>query len=237
VFQDIIQSNLASLEMQQSTLKASRLAQKNRYVGSVCLRLEDVVTAHGSSIAPHDLLLTSPPYGDNKTTIPYGQASYLPLQWIDLEDIDRAVDLSCLATTAEIDSRSLGGSRKEAIERRMALEVKSESFRVTMNALENQPNDRAARITVFYADLDKCLPNILARLKPSSIMVWTVGNRHVGGVQIPIDNILVELLEHYGAYRVVTLSRNIVSKRMASKNQIANTMDSEKILVMRTAGP
>ncbi len=35
-----------------------------------------------------DVVLTSPPYGDNHTTMPYGQASYLALRWIDTSDID-----------------------------------------------------------------------------------------------------------------------------------------------------
>ncbi len=36
-----------------------------------------------------DLIITSPPYGDNATTITYGQYSVLPLRWIPLSDIDK----------------------------------------------------------------------------------------------------------------------------------------------------
>ncbi|XZJ61947.1 hypothetical protein ACSXEL_17120 (plasmid) [Clostridium perfringens] len=32
-----------------------------------------------------DLLITSPPYGDSKTTVAYGQFSRLSLQWLNLE--------------------------------------------------------------------------------------------------------------------------------------------------------
>ena len=38
------------------------------------------------------LLVSSPPYGDNHTTVTYGQTSYLPLQWIDPKDIDCPYD-------------------------------------------------------------------------------------------------------------------------------------------------
>lgn len=38
-----------------------------------------------------DLLVSSPPYGDNHTTVTYGQTSYLPLQWIDPKDLDICV--------------------------------------------------------------------------------------------------------------------------------------------------
>lgn len=59
-----------------------------------------------------NLLVTSPPYGDNQTTVTYGQFSYLPLQWIPVSDIDDNIDLDYLRTTQEIDYRSLGGQIK-----------------------------------------------------------------------------------------------------------------------------
>ncbi|MTV66983.1 modification methylase, partial [Streptococcus pneumoniae] len=34
-----------------------------------------------------DLICTSPPYGDNSTTVTYGQYSMLPLFWIDRTDL------------------------------------------------------------------------------------------------------------------------------------------------------
>lgn len=34
-----------------------------------------------------DLMITSPPYGDSRTTVAYGQFSRLSLQWLDLENI------------------------------------------------------------------------------------------------------------------------------------------------------
>ena len=60
----------------------------------------------------YDVVVTSPPYGNNATTVPYGQYSYLPLQWIDLADIGDDVNAEFLRTTHEIDRRSLGGSRR-----------------------------------------------------------------------------------------------------------------------------
>ena len=62
-----------------------------------------------------NLLVTSPPYGDNQTTVTYGQFSYLPLQWIPFEDIDESIELDYLKTTQEIDSKSLGGQIRNNI--------------------------------------------------------------------------------------------------------------------------
>lgn len=55
-----------------------------------------------------ELLVTSPPYGDNGTTVPYGQYSFLPLQWIDRKDISVKLKSDYLRTAQEIDRRSLG---------------------------------------------------------------------------------------------------------------------------------
>lgn len=55
-----------------------------------------------------DIIVTSPPYGENATTVPYGQFSYLALSFIDKRDIE--FDGWELNTCQAIDSSSLGGS-------------------------------------------------------------------------------------------------------------------------------
>ncbi len=63
---------------------------------------------------PADVVLTSPPYGDNHTTMPYGQASFLPLCWIDLADAATDIPAEILASSRSLDTVSLGGSRMTA---------------------------------------------------------------------------------------------------------------------------
>ncbi len=53
-----------------------------------------------------NLVVTSPPYGDSKTTVAYGQFSRLSLQWLGLPD-DEARSL---------DNRLLGGRRCTPLE-------------------------------------------------------------------------------------------------------------------------
>lgn len=66
-------------------------------------------------------------------------------------------------------------------------------------------------------------------------MVWTLGNRKVGGQRVPLDTILSELLAAHRASLLCRLTRRISSKRMAPKNNITDTMSTEAILVMRKA--
>jgi hypothetical protein len=53
-----------------------------------------------------DLIITSPPYGDNGTTVPYGQFSMLSLFWINPNDLE--LDGWEFENYSRIDSNSLG---------------------------------------------------------------------------------------------------------------------------------
>ena len=215
--------------------EAGHLTVDRFYRGDVSIRLGDSANSVPHRPDGHDLLVTSPPYGDNTSTVPYGQYSYLPLQWIDLHDIDEDADPSCLRSTHEIDARSLGGSRKNAVHDVHHLLAVSPSLQDTLRKLEHLPTDRAGRVAAFCRDLDSSLCALHQVLRPGAYMIWTVGNRRVGGEPVPTDAILQELLAAKGVHLVTKLERKIPSKRMATRNAIASTMRGEAILVFRKA--
>ena len=215
--------------------EGGHLSADGCYRGDVTIRLGDSAKLVPRAPDGHDLLVTSPPYGDNTSTVPYGQYSYLPLQWIDLHDIDGDADSRCLRSTHEIDATSLGGSRKNAVHDVSHLLDASPSLKQTLRRLERLPPDRAGRVAAFCRDLDRSLCAALQALRPSAYMIWTVGNRHVGGEPLPTDVILQELLAAKGVHMVTKLERKIPSKRMATRNAIASTMRGEAILVFRKA--
>lgn len=232
IFKEITARNLCHLREQKKTLSERGYLTAGRYKGKVTVRIADS-GASAISDKRYDVLVTSPPYGDNVTTVPYGQHSYLPLQWIDLDDIDPKVDRDCLRTTHEIDKRSLGGSRFCQDDVRMTLRKKSATLRKTLDRLRDEPPDRAARVLGFCRDLERCVIPILTALRPNAAMIWILGNRLVGGKLVPLDSILTEFLAAEGARPVLKLEREIPTKRMAVRNNIAATMRAETILVMR----
>ena len=234
-FATIVSDIMKRLHQEATALQeGGHLSADGGYRGDVSIRLRDSVTAIPSP-DPHDLLVTSPPYGDNTSTVPYGQYSYLPLHWIDLHDIDPDADCRCLRSTHEIDAKSLGGSRKDAVHEVQRLLNVSPSLRQTLRRLEPLPPDRRGRVAAFCRDLDSSLRVILTALRPSAYMIWTVGNRRVGGEPVPTDAILQELLAARGAHLVTRIERMIPSKRMATRNSIASTMRREVILLFRRA--
>lgn len=233
VFRKVLARNILHLEDQAERLSMSGQLARGHYKRDVKISLGDV--RHIKEQEKCDIIITSPPYGDNKTTVPYGQYSYLPLQWIDLEDIDAEVDVDCLASTQEIDTRSLGGSKRVKKTETDRIRDRSPVFARYIRSLCDQPHDRALRVTAFFRDLDACLDPILKILRPGGLMVWILGNRKVGGKRVPLDRILPELLSAHDARLLCKLTRRISSKRMAPKNNVAETMSRETILVMRKA--
>jgi len=183
-----------------------------------------------------DLLVTSPPYGDNRTTVSYGQNAYLPLRWIELSDISPGLDSQWIRTAYEIDRNSIGGSLSGLGGVQDRLEADSPHLTRILSKLRHVPRDRTARILAYVNDLDKSLRVIEKSLVPGSLMIWTLGNRSVGGILIPLDDIVNDLLSKRGAELVAKIPRIIPSKRMARRNNFSSTMTRETILIVRAGG-
>lgn len=235
-FRRILRRNLDRFSDQREALLEAGLLNRGHYIGNVQICLHDVSSGSVQMTAgKSQLLITSPPYGDNATTVPYGQHAYLPLQWIDLADIDSHAGTQFLASTHAIDSMCLGAPTRGALEQVTVLRAVSPTLDATLDSLAPQPRDRALRVAAFWRDLNESLDHILSSLAPDALMAWTVGNRRVGGLQVPMDKILHELLTLRGCHRITTLSRAIPDnrKRMASRNSVAATMNAEQVLVLR----
>jgi hypothetical protein len=240
IFAEVITDAVQRLTDEAAKLReAGQLAFNGTYRGRITIDLGDsssAVPSPSSEPRGHGLLITSPPYGDNRSTVPYGQYSYLPLQWIDLDDIHEGADPSYLVSTYEIDSRSLGGGRKTSLADVEPIRKRCPSLDETLKRLSRLPADRSSRVAAFCRDLDSSLDAALAALRPNGYMIWTVGNRRVGGDEVPTDQILTELLGIRGTVPVARIQRHIPSKRMATRNNIANTMRGETVLLFRKAG-
>jgi hypothetical protein len=230
LFEEAARRNIEHLEAQCTVLKERGLLKQGRYLRDAETHLCDATRPPASrESGRYDLLISSPPYGDNKSTVPYGQYSYLPLSWIDGRDILEEWDAGWLRTTHEIDTRSLGGVLR-GIETADLSEV-SPAFRRFAGSLVNAPKDRLQRVAAFCADLNRAIGVIVKEMKPGAYLVWTVGNRRVAGQCVPLDEIMTDLLLGRGYRRVTGMTRPILSKRMAVKNNVSATMQTESVLV------
>lgn len=230
-FLKTLERNLRLYKSEFIYLKEFGSVDKNNYCGDINLFLGDI--RKFSNNRKCDLIITSPPYGDNATTVPYGQYSYLPLQWIELSDIDESISPDILSTTHTIDSASLGGNLSAANKHYEELSKIAPSLESYADSIKNMPKDRLNRVCAFLRDLNQSLPIVLNRLEKNGLMVWVLGNRKVGGKRVPLDKILTELFESYNTTLICRLVRSIPSKRMAIKNSLTQTMSKESIIVLR----
>jgi site-specific DNA-methyltransferase (cytosine-N4-specific) len=234
IFDQVAAVNLAGLEAWCLDLaERGMLRPGNWLTPSVQLLQGDVrtdCTFAGAMGHECGLVLTSPPYGDNRSTIPYGEASYLPTQWIDPEDLG----LDAPPKNAfVVDAESLGGSRVGALKAADGLASRSSAFAEVASALRSQPADRLKRVAGFVRDLDEAIEKIHHRLARDAWQVWTVGSRTVGGVQVPLAAILTELQSERGVHHVATLTRPLPSqRRAAARNDRAPRMTEEQVVVL-----
>ncbi|WP_423915753.1 hypothetical protein [Candidatus Poriferisodalis sp.] len=191
----------------------------------------DVRAADRTVLPPRsfNLVITSPPYGDNYTTVPYGQASYLPLHWIPASELARTTKSLHPTTAYETDKGSLGGSMKAPPGRPPP---ESEALAVTLQLLSGEPAKRIKRLRRFVEDLDHCLERIIEACVPGAVLVWTIGDRHVGGRPVPLRQIFSELAVSRGLSKKGAINRVLSpNRRMAPRNRHAPRMSSEDSLV------
>lgn len=233
VFFNICDKSIEDMNDFRNTLKQSNLLVDGNYSKKAEVKWGNSMTEIQTD-SRFQLLLTSPPYGDNHTTVTYGQFSYLPLQWIPVEEIDSNISLDYLKVINEIDTHSLGGKVREPfkdLEERLF--AKSKTLKAYFDSSKNDEKIRARKILNFTDDLDKTIDTINSKLDENAFQVWTIGNRFVNNREVKNDVILSELLEYKKVNLISNLTRDILSKRMPVRNNFSTTMNKEKILIFK----
>ncbi|CAG7594476.1 hypothetical protein PEPTYR26121_01785 [Peptoniphilus tyrrelliae] len=154
-----------------------------------------------------DIICTSPPYGDNPTTVTYGQASILFLKWIASKDLYCSQELLEKYTT--IDKISVGGKKRKIINTK---DIKSLKDFLDKISLKKQ-----AKVINFFEDYYISLKCMKKCLSKSGYLIMTVGNRSVDAERQPLDDISIEILESLGLKLVSKFNRNILYKNSPSK--------------------
>ena len=216
LFKTTLQYNIAKYNEFYSELQKRGHLKKDgsAYKGQVKIVLSDSIAYLNHSKQKYSLVFTSPPYGDNHTTVSYGQYSIMPLRWINYHDIDEAVDETLLATLYEIDNQSLGGksSNKALTPARKKVVKKSETLKIQLNQINNLASQQSNKIIAFYSDYDRFLAALSRKMKSNAISVWTLGNRKVAKQEIFMDKIMIELCKPYHMQLLTNFTRQILNK-------------------------
>ena len=184
-----------------------------------------------------DLVITSPPYGDNATTITYGQYSVLPLRWIPLTDIHELVSQDMVASLTKIDRDSLGGIKYslDNIDQSGILESSKELSDFFKCLLSDGMTDKARKVASFVIDFSEVIKNLEPIIKPGKLLVFTVGNRHVNKMEFPFHLILKELADCYGMDMKYDFRRNIIKNKnyVDTSVQGFKTINKETIMILQ----
>lgn len=173
------------------------------------------------------IICTSPPYGDNSTTVTYGQASILYLKWIDNKDL--LCEPSVLETYSKIDKISIGGEKREA--------CNTKSIQLLNNYLNEISVDKRSKVINFFEDYYIALKSMESCLAKDGYLIMTVGNRSVDAIMQPLDSITIEMADKLGLQLVSKFNRNILYKKTplilypAKNKKIINSISEETILI------
>lgn len=168
-----------------------------------------------------DLVITSPPYGDSRTTVAYGQFSKLPLRWLGIEK--------------DVDKVSLGAKIRE-----IHYNLPSEILYKYIEKIAIEDRKRAKEVFSYYEDLYYSIRIISQKVKRDGLVCFVVGNRKVKGLELPTDKISVDFFSAEGFEHQITIIREISRKRMPHKNSPSNirgikdsTMKYEYIVILK----
>ena len=230
-FLNLCQRSLEDLSAYIIKLEKKNLIENYLYKGQIDVRFGNSLNQIDYPVQ-FDMLLSSPPYGDNHTTVTYGQHSYLALQWIDPNDIPSNVNYNYLHSTQEIDRVSLGGKviggRKEEAN---ALLQTIPSLNAFIKSIPEKERKKYDKTISFIMDFDQSIRSIIPVMKQNAFYIWTIGNRNVGKRVVPNDMILIDIMKKYGIELFYQAERTIFNKNQPNKNNFSSTMEKEKILI------
>ena len=223
-FRGILARNLQKMDDFCNALESARaLSDVFLYRNNACA-LEDVPDE------AYDLVVTSPPYGDSRTTVAYGEFSRLSLQWINAFDLTEREIMG-------VDKSLMGGKKYRS---GFDFSLPSPTLRDSLERILEADVERAGDVYSFYEDLDASIRSIAKKTRSGGYQFWVVGNRTVKNELLRTDAIIPELAARCGLAHVYTVGRNIPNKVMPSRNSPSNvrgakgaTMTMEHIVILR----
>jgi DNA modification methylase len=213
-------------------------------IGLFFKRLDDVITYYKTFYLPnlsdktnitvkgtvfesceniYDVVLTSPPYGDSRTTVAYGQFSTLSNEWFGIDN------------ARKIDAQLMGGKKRNEI-------ITHGCIADPVAEISHLDHKRATEVSAFYDDLETSIKQVASSIKPGGKSIYVVGNRKVKNTELPTDQFIAEKFAKNNFKHIITYKRLLSNKAMPSRNsptnetgKTENTMVYEYIVICEKA--
>jgi hypothetical protein len=161
-----------------------------------------------------NLIVTSPPYGEEKNTMDYARFSKLALYWLGLDG----------QQVREMKNEALGSSQRQWNDS----ELPSATLQEKLAEIACKNKKRADEVYSFFYDYAACLKAMFDALKWDSYCCIVIGDRTASGMPIPNGIITSELSNAIGYTMTERLERKMYMRALRS-----NIIGSENILIMK----
>lgn len=163
-----------------------------------------------------DLVVTSPPYGEESHTMSYSRFSKLSLLWLGFtsRDINRYT------------TRSLGGIMT-------TFRHTSPTLNSLYNRLVKKSKQRATEVFSFFWDYKKCIDEIYRVLRPGCSACIVIGDRSALRLRVSNGELTRELARLSGFHHEATFHREIPKKVLPRRDYKVDLINKEAIILLR----
>jgi len=171
----------------------------------------------------YDLVVTSPPYGDSRTTVAYAEFSWMTNVWLGMDQ----------RTPGKLGREMMGGVFEK--------EGRKLGHPAIDSSISIMDHDTAIKNFSFYRDYLQSIQNIAQNIRPGGVACFVVGNRTSGGQLMRMDLFTRWALEKNGFQRIGAIkNRRISNSRMpmkvspsGKKGVVSQSMNYEYIITCR----
>lgn len=163
-----------------------------------------------------NIIVTSPPYGEESHTMSYSRFTKLSLLWLgySVSDINKNI------------SKSLGGILT-------AFRDISPSLDRLHRQLTRKERQRAREVFSFFWDYKKCIDEMYRVLHHGGSACIVIGDRSASGMKVSNGQITQELAESSGFSHIKTYHRRIPKKVLPRNDSKIDLINEENILILR----
>lgn len=214
------------IEIFTTMIKENVKYYKNNYSYEELAKVDSISYLDSFSDNTFDILVTSPPYGDNHTTVPYGQFSSLPLFWINQKDLD--LEGWELSNYSIIDSKSLGGYKRNK-------PLTDEELKILEPYLSNISVTKVKKVKSFMRDYFDFLYQAIR--VTNGYLILTLANRTVDKVLIDLTRITKQVFDLNNIKFINEYSRLIPRKRTPKvikvDDSVISSMNKEYVIIYK----
>jgi len=163
-----------------------------------------------------DLVVTSPPYGEESHTMSYSRFSKLSLLWMGMSrsEINRYT------------MKTLGGK----IIRNRSLSPTLDSI---YRRIAEKDSERANEVFSFFNDYGKCLQDMFRVMRKNAYACIVIGDRSASGIPVSNEIITRELGEIAGFEHETTYQREIPKKVLPRRDYKVELINKENIIILK----